>query len=145
MTSPLNLYSVTKLPLPAPTNEIHYTELSFDYEAIAYSRDSEFYLPIRHLSSLDNSDIIDLSQTEHILQSRRFMTCPLSLLEAGRKEINDLCGYYIVVGELPRKVFKLTDNQLLFSNVNQATLKCDNGQTAHDVKSNETQFVITLP
>jgi len=48
MTSPLNLYSVTKLPLPAPTNEIHYTELSFDYEAIAYSRDSEFYLPIRH-------------------------------------------------------------------------------------------------
>ena len=34
---------------------------------------------------------------------------------------------------------------LLFSKVNQATLKCDNGQTADDVKSNETQFVITLP
>jgi len=73
------------------------------------------------------------------------MTCPLSLLEAGRKEVSDLCGYHVVVGEIPRKFFKLADNKLLFSNVNQATFKCDNGQTAHDVISNETQFVITLP
>lgn len=145
LASPLNLYHVVKIPLPAPTNETHYTELSCDYEAIAYSRDSEYYLPIRHLSSHDNSDIIDLSQTDHILKSRRFMTCPLSLFEAGRKEVSDLCGYHVVVGEVPRRVFKIADNKLLFSNVNHATLTCDNGQTAHDVASNETLFVISLP
>jgi len=40
LTSPLDLYHVTRITLPAPTMEIHYTELSLDFEAIAYSHDS---------------------------------------------------------------------------------------------------------
>jgi len=74
MTAPLSLYTITKIPLPAPTNEVHYTKLSCEYEAVVYSRDLDYYLPIRQLSTLDSSDVIDLSQTNHILKSRRFMT-----------------------------------------------------------------------
>jgi len=145
MTAPLSLFTITKIPLPAPTNEVHYTELSCEYEAVVYNRDLDYYLPIRQLSSLDSSDVIDLSQTNYILKSRRFMTCPLSLLEAGRSEVKELCGYHVVLGVTPRQVVKVADNKLLFTNVNRATLKCDDGQTAHNVNSNETQFVITLP
>ena len=122
LTAPLNLYHVTTIPLLSPTIEVHYTELSLDFQAVAYSRDCEYYLPITRLSSLDNSDIIDLSRTDFILKSRRFMSCALSLFEGRREDVKDFCGYHVVIGPIPRGIFKIADTKVLFSNVNHGSL-----------------------
>ena len=85
--APLNLYKTVTVPLLAPTAKVHYTELTLNFEAIAYNRDSEYYVPITKLSATDKSEVISLLETDLTLPSRSIMTRPCHCWRAVAKTL----------------------------------------------------------
>jgi len=57
----IKIYNVTRILLPSLTTEIHYTQLSLDFEAVAYSCESKYYY-------FDISAVSDAEARKRILQ-----------------------------------------------------------------------------
>jgi len=66
---PLNVYEIITIPILAPHDHSHFTMLSTNFEGIAYSPDSEYFLVIQRLIDLPQNEILDLRKTKLVLQS----------------------------------------------------------------------------
>jgi len=116
LQNPFILYSVYPIPLASPTKQRdHYTQLVTGIKGIVYNQDSDYYILVHDLHSVDR-DVINLQTSELVLRDRHRMTCGLALLEGSLRQIKELCEYVIVTNPLPTEVYKIDQHTVLVSN-----------------------------
>ena len=114
--------------------------LTTDFNVIAYHRDIDFYLTVPNLAHIA-TDILDLRLTTLVLRHRASPTCALQLIDGNLQQIKKHCGYHLVLGPMPRGVFKLTERSLLFCNITSVTVRCRNNDTVETFTPEHTQIV----
>jgi len=141
---PLHVYQVEKVPLLSPDRHPHYTLLATDIAAIAYNHDSEYYLAVASLHDL-TFNTLHLHDTNLVVYKRGIWTCAIALINGVLAHIKKHCGYYVIDAPLPRQIFKLSEDTVLFSNISTVTVFCPElNQTETVIVSTEVQFVYTL-
>ena len=119
----LHVYQVEKVPLLSTDRHTHYTLLATDLAAIAYNPDSDYYLAVTSLRDL-NFNILNLHDTNLVVYKRGAWTCAIALINGALRHIKKHCGYYVIDTPLPRQIFKLSENTVLFSNITTVTVFC---------------------
>ena len=140
---PLHVYQVQKVPLLSPDRHSHYTLLASDIAAIAYNPDSDYYLAVVSLHDL-NFNILHLHDTNLVVYKRGTWTCAIALINGVLAHIKKHCGYYVIDAPLPRQIFKLSEDTVLFSNISTVTVFCPELNQTETIVSTEVQFVYTL-
>jgi len=115
LTKTLDVFELQKIPLLSPNSVDHYTIRTTDFDVIGYHRDVDYYFTVPNLSDV-TMDVLDLGTTSVILRRRSVPTCALKLIEGNLQQIKDHSSYHVIIGPVPRGVYKLTEKALLFSN-----------------------------
>ena len=138
---PLTVYRLMTIPLASPTTPTDHTLLVTDIEAIAYSKDVDYFVEFKKSDQIPASGMLNLEETGLVLQQRDTATsCALMLMQGSLKDIKQRCEYQIFRKPLVPHVYKLTANKFLLSNITKATISCS--ETIHG-DSDEKQ--IQLP
>jgi len=77
------------------------------------------------------SDVVDLRHTTLQLRRREIMSCAVAVIDGLLSEIKSRCQYHVITASLPTKIFQLSADRILFSNI--ATIECPNQNITSDV------------
>jgi len=95
LTTPLDLFSLVRLPLLAPHSDSYYSMLNVPFQMAAYHPDSDFILIVNDLKVIPQSAVIDLRQHDLQLVSRHLPTCIKMLFEGTLSDIKIHCSYHV--------------------------------------------------
>jgi len=91
-----------------------------------------------------NFNILNLHETNLVVYKRGVWTCAIALINGALRHIEKYCGYYVIDAPLPRQIFKLSENTILFSNITAVTVFCPEFNQTETIVSTEVQSVHTL-
>ena len=123
---PLFLAKVHKIPLLTPHDSTHYTMLTESPRWIAWASNSPYYLTFDEFPKLRNNLLLDMRKTDATLQKLNEHSCATALIRGDLDHIKSLCHYTIYPIPLPATVFHLSETTLLFSNISEIQITCDN-------------------
>ena len=138
---PLFLAKVHKIPLLTPHDSTHYTMLTESPRWIAWSLDSPYYLTFEEFPKLRNNLLLDMRKSDATLQKLNEHSCATALIRGDLARIKSLCRYTIYSIPLPATVYHLSETTLLFSNISEIQITCDNKTITKRIDT--LQFVYT--
>ena len=105
LSKPLEIIKVERIPLLIPDDAFHYTVMTDEFQYIAYSRDTEYYLTFNQMPFLRNGLILDLHLSNLHLWNKNATSCALSLIGGDLPTIKDLCQFKIKNTPIPSEFF----------------------------------------
>jgi len=126
LIQPLFVAKVHKIPLLTPHDSTHYTMLTESPRWIAWASNSPYYLTFDEFPKLRNNLLLDMRKTDTTLQNLNEHSCTTALIRGDLDHIKSLCRYTIYPIPLPATVFHLSETTLLFSNISEIQITCDN-------------------
>ena len=123
------------------------------HKYIIYDVTVPYYLVAASASSDDlprgTTQFVDLQDETVILHRTDIPSCSLALLGVELNKIKRLCGYHLIFKELPKQVFRVSENKLLLNNINSISVR----RTARNlvnginktIKFHSSQTFYTIP
>jgi len=96
---------VERIPPLIPDDAFHYTVMTDEFQYIAYSRDTDYYLTFNQMPFLRNGLILDLHLSNLHLWNKNATSCALSLIGGDLPTIKDLCQFKIKNTPIPSEFF----------------------------------------
>ena len=127
----MNVYHLYKIALASPTGKDHYTIIATSIEALIFHRDLDYYLSISDETYLPTTDTLDLRNSPLLLETRSKMSCGSALIEGDLQALKKYCRYYIVKGQIPKGIVKITNNKFLLTNISKITITCKQQNLTH--------------
>ena len=119
------LFEVETFPVIVDDQTDHVTEIRNLPKYFVATERSLYYILPKHVPDDDKSPLLNLARYREPFRSFRYgPTCVSALFKDDRKLIHELCQFRIWRTTLKPSITFLTDTQVLFLNVTNATLTC---------------------
>ena len=137
----MNVYHLHKIALASLTGKDHYTMIATNIKALNFYRDLDYYLSISDEAYLPTTDTLDLRNSPLLLDTRSKISCGSALIEGNLQTLKKYCRYYIVKGQIPKEIIKITNNKFLLTNIPKITITCKQQNLTHNFVTTEIQYV----
>jgi hypothetical protein len=130
-STPLTLYKVIALKMPADPESKHVSFIRELPKFVAYHQSQDWYLEFQSMPQISNGNLYLIQQNPTTLKNRANLTCFLAVMKLDREIIQRLCQFVAQPNAAEQQVLVLGNGRLLLQFVEKYTLACPNETRIH--------------